>query len=237
MTKDKAGAARSEIKSNVIRVCMNNYALEALIMGDINPHEKISYDKFIQIMDLCGYDTADFPKNELCGAVIDENETLREKDIDYCKKAFYEFHYKMTYFNEIVEEIYSKESSFRQYLDELFTVFSEIMEIPLSKDETNAMKDERVEAVDYSFNKFLTAIRKRNLKKGSRVTRYLKNIKQYPIHIKRIVEQKDGAFTLTEDFDSAAYKAAVLGALYFYNSRHKMMFELKTAKWLRLSHV
>ena len=188
-------------------------------------------------MYFCGYDTADFPKNELCGAVIDENETIREKDIDYCKKAFYEFHYKMTYFNEIVEEIYSKESSFRQYLDELFPVFCEIMEIPLSKDETNAMKDERVEAVDYSFNKFLTAIRKRNLKKGSRVTRYLKNIKQYPIHIKRIVEQKDGAFTLTEDFDSAAYKAAVLGALYFYNSRHKMMFELKTAKWLRLSHV
>ncbi len=49
------------------------------------------------------------------------------------------------------------------------------MEIPLSKDETNAMKDKRVKAVDYS--------------------------------------------------------------LYFYNSRHKMMFELKTAKWLRLSHV
>ena len=49
------------------------------------------------------------------------------------------------------------------------------MEISLSKDETKAMKDERVEAVDYS--------------------------------------------------------------LYFYNSRHKMMFELKTAKWLRLSHV
>jgi len=49
------------------------------------------------------------------------------------------------------------------------------MEIPLSKDETNAMKDKRVKAVDYS--------------------------------------------------------------LYFYNSRHKMMFELKAAKWLRLSHV
>lgn len=126
-------------KKSVVSMRINAYALEEVIFGKIKPTEKVPFERYVQELDLLNEKPFDIRGELLAGAVIDKDEKIINRELDYFGDLFYTFHVKCTYAHEMYDDRFNKSENICEYLRNLYPLFSEILkeEIFLKNDRIN----------------------------------------------------------------------------------------------------
>ena len=92
-------------------------------------------------------------------------------------------------------------------------------------------KSERVYNIAM-MTKFISAIKIKKLRQGSRIDRYINKITYRSVYLERLIKPYKGHYLLANsNTESLDYKLAVLSCFMFCTSENEKLFELKIKRW------
>ncbi len=239
--REKIFAAANALMVNAL---INDYALERVAFGYENPGDKAPIDLYLQHLRI-DINNEQMNRSDIYGVYIDEDERLNSEQ-DYSEYVFDLFISQM---EEIFDDAPTDKrlecagieipliSRFRDYLLELLPKFTEILKVKVEYDVFDVIPtDKAIYETEYSkWQKFVTAILLKPLRTGSQINRYVKDIKNAPYYIKRLIVKRGNNFYLkTADVESNEYIFALFSLMRFINGENDKLLELKMREWERL---
>ena len=124
----------------------------------------------------------------------------------------------------------------KEYLEELYPVFAEILSVDVRPTFFELLaelteKSKRVYNIAM-MTKFISAIKIKKLRQGSRVDRYISKIIYRSVYLERLIKPYKGHYLLANsNTESLDYKLALLSCFMFCTSENEKLFELKIKRW------
>lgn len=123
-----------------------------------------------------------------------------------------------------------------EYLSDLYKIYKDIILTKVHPDYFDYLYDfiDRRELLKSgAFTaKFVTAIKLKKLRKGTRVDRYINKISYHSEYLNRLIRIHKGHYILiNNDTNSLDYKLALTSSICFCTGRNKGLFELKIKAW------
>lgn len=236
------GKILTVIYSIGLHVIFNRFALENVVLGAIQPGDKIPYEEYLDALETKGYEQY-MIREAVQGKVIEQDETITVQPMEnFCRQFFIEqietmFAYAPKHKNTSEEtDIPQYKFGLYEYLSDLYKIYKEILLTEVHPDYFDYLYDfiDRRELLksDAFTAKFVTTIKLKKLRKGTRVDRYIKRISYHSEYLNRLIRIHKGHYILiNNDTDSLDYKLALISALCFCTGRNKGLFELKIKAW------
>lgn len=235
-----------ELMNYMYRKLIDDYTLENVVLGFLNPKDKIPYDRFIS--DLYLQATNPYSLMEaIKGGLIDDD--YRIKDIEkkrflkcfFCNSIDDIFHFPLIkpYGENEYHLPFKVNKTLNIFLSELFETFTQVVQTPVSYECFDILPDFR-EREDYikHFNlsqKLPAAILKNKIKLQNNIDTYITPLAFIPPLFVPLLEKRNGHYFLTNnDIHSKQYKAALISMFRFMRPEDYKVFELKIGKWLGL---
>lgn len=221
-----------------INSLLNQYTLENIVLGFIQPNEKIPINTYLSDLDLLNqYQFIN--RKSIVGRFIDENEQVIYPEKDKLLLEFFIYQIENIFAKAMINKYADDENyvipcnmKLHNYLLSLFKLFKTIMNtehdysnIPTN---TNNLLDNENQI---KISKFIVAIKLNGLRIGYCVNRYLNDIKEMPDFVKNLIKKDRHRIILTKDADSIEYKIAIFSIFKFLNLKHKNIFDYKIWKW------
>ncbi len=234
----------SATKAIIINTLVNDYAVERVAFGYEKPGDQAPIDLYLEHLRL-DINNGSYKRNDTYGLYIDEDERINSEQ-SYSEYVRDLFVYQMeNIFTDAPKDARLERdgeelpltSRFREYLFGLLPMFTEILNVEVEYDVFNIMPtDKTAIAAEYKiWQKFVTAILLKPLRSGGQINRYVKDIKNAPYYIKRLIEKKGSNFYLkTADIESHEYIFALFSLMRFMNGENIVLLELKMREWERL---
>ena len=232
----------SVIFSLEMQVMFNGYALENIVLHNCVPGTQIPYERYIDSLGLRDHENF-IIRAAMPGRIIDQEEKTIDRPVEEYYKEFYNEQVSRIFENAPKRKGTDEETSIisfkyglKEYLEELYPVFTEIlsMEVRPTFFELLAELTEKSERV-YNIammTKFISAIKIKKLRQGSRVDRYISKIIYRSVYLERLIKPYKGHYLLANsNTESLDYKLAVLSCFMFCTSENEKLFELKIKRW------
>ncbi len=231
-------------KAIIVNTLVNNYAVERVAFGYEKPGDQAPIDLYLEHLRLDIHNTP-HGRGDIPGVYIDEDERIKTEQ-DYAEYVRDLFVYQMEsiFIDAPIDKRLEREGEeipllprFREYLFGLLPLFTEILNVEVEYDVFDIMPmDKTVIAAEYEkWRKFVTAVLLKPLRSGGQINRYVKDIKNAPYYIRRLIEKKGSNFYLkTADIESPEYIFALFSLMRFMNGENNKILELKMREWERL---
>lgn len=225
-------------------ILFNAYATENIVFGHLKAKDWLPFTEYIKDLNLqhcMPYLNLDF----LNGSAI-ENGRIREKVYnEFCFELYrdkMDSIFAKVPINDDIEsdyDIFPYKYGIYEYLKKLYELFQEIIKVGVSSEffETipNINPTQEKNIYYAKVTEFITAIKLKGLRKGSRVDRYFKGLSFLSPFIQRLIKIHNGHYILkNNDTDSLDYKLALLSCFRFYNEQNAKLFEMKILQWEKL---
>ena len=221
----------------------NLYTCENIIFNRLKPADKILFEKYIEDLDIRKLANSSF---DFDGDYI-ENGCVKEVDFNHCCFDYYREKIEYIFCDYPTAKGYENDDDLEhyknglyEYLKDLYSLFVEIMKTEIEPDLFATVPDilDKSELPKYyaKTSKFVTAIKIKHLRQGSRIDRYVKELPFLSPFVNRLVKKHKGHFLLANsDTNSLDYKFALLSCIRFYSEENAKLFELKAQKWESLN--
>lgn len=217
----------------------NLYTCENIIFNRLKPADKVPYEKYIEDLDIpkLANSSYDFDGNYI------ENGCVKEVDFNHSCFDYYREKIEFVFCDYPIAKGYESDDDLEhyknglyEYLKDLYNLFVDIMKTEIEPDLFVAVPDilNKSELPKYYAitTKFVTAIKTKHLRQGSRIDRYVKELPFLSPFVKRLVKKHKGHFLLANsDTNSLDYKFALLSCIRFYSEENAKLFELKTLRY------
>ncbi|MDE5562549.1 MAG: hypothetical protein K2J01_03260 [Clostridiales bacterium] len=230
-------------KALVLNNVINNYAVERVAFGYEKPSDKAPIDLYLKQIFL-GFDYEPQMRKDICGLYIDEQERI-SAEYDYAEYVHDLFVMQMErIFFDASKDIGLERDgeeipllpSLRNYLFGILPLFTEVLNVEA---ECNAFDlittDKQAHANEYNvWLKFVTSILLERLSSGCLINKYVKDMKNAPHYISRLIDKKGDNFYLNNiDINSYVYIFALFSLMIFKNDENGKLLELKMREWER----
>lgn len=221
----------------------NLYTCENIIFNRLKLADKVPYEKYIEDL---GIQKIANRELEFDGDYI-ENGCVKEVDFNHCCFDYYREKIEYIFCDyptvkgyENDDDLEHYKNGLYEYLKDLYNLFAEIIKTEVEPDFFATVPDilDKSELAKYfaKTTKFVTAIKVKHLRQGSRIDRYVKELPLLSPFVNRLVKKNKGHFLLANsDTNSLDYKFALLSCIRFYSEKNAKLFELKTLKWENLN--
>ena len=218
----------------------NLYTCENILFKRLNPADKIPFEKYIEDLDIRKLANSSF---DFDGDYI-ENGCVKDIDFDRCCFDYYREKIEYIFCDYPTAKGYENDDNdlehykngLYEYLKDLYSLFVKIMKTAIEPDLFATVPDilDKPNLIKYysKATKFVTAIKIKHLRQGSRIDRYVKELPFLSPFVNRLVKKHKGHFLLANsDTNSLDYKFALLSCIRFYNEENAKLFELKTLRY------
>ena len=223
---------------------MNAYAIENVVFGDLNPGDKVSFDRYVEELQLQSWQPYSV-RDCIEGDAITAEEKIAEKDMDFFYSECFILHMNSVF--DSAPQSTRKEDDenglrpfmkkgLSDYIMRLYPLFKSIMQEEVEHDFfelASPFPDRTLQTACYEkIAKFLVAVMTQGLRQGNCVDRYVKGIPYLPYYVKKVLKIKNGRYLLANsDTESLDFRLAYLSAMQFMNAEHTQLFERKARKW------
>ncbi len=230
-------------KAIIVNTLVNDYAVERVAFGYEKPGDYVPIELYAEHLNLTRFLT---PNNRECisGSFIDEHGRIKteQNHAEYVRDLFVK--QMENIFADAPKDVsFEREGAeipllhrFREYLFELLPLFTEILNVEVEYGFFDIIPtDKTAQMTEYpKWQKFVTAILLKPLRSSSQINRYVKDIKNAPYYVRRLIEKKGKNFYLkTADIESYEYIFALFSLMRFMNDENNALFELKLREWGR----
>ncbi len=237
----------SATKAIIINTLVNDYAVERVAFGYEQPGDCVPLELYTEHLNISRFIT---PNNRECipGSYIDEYERIKD-EYDYAEyvRDLFVYQVESIFIDAPTDKRLERKGEeipllprFREYLFGLLPMFAEILNINVEYDAFDVIPtDNAAIAAEYEiWRKFVTAILLKPLRSSSQVNRYVKDIKNAPYYVRRLIEKKGKNFYLTNaDIKSPEYIFALFSLMRFMNYENNSILEHKMRKWEHLHNA
>lgn len=229
------------VKAIIYNALMNNYAIERVAFGYEKVGGKVPVDLYLKDL-LITPKSKDERDDIVIGLYIDKEERI-SAEFDYAE-------YVSNLFVCQIERIFKEAPKdkdlaengeeiplmprYRDYLFGLLPLFTEVLNTEVKYNAFDVIPtDKATRNVEYPmWNKFVTDILLKPIKRGRKINRYVKDFKNAPYYVNRIIEKKKRNFYLKPiDVNSYEYAFALFSLMKFMNEENGKLFELKMREW------
>lgn len=232
----------SVIFSLEMQVMFNGYALENIVLHNCVPGASIPYEQYIDSLGLRGHENF-MVRAAMSGRMIDQEEKIIDRPVEEYYKEFYNEQVSRIFENAPKRKGADEETSItsfkyglKEYLEELYPIFVEILSMNVRPTFFELLaelteKSKRVYNIAM-MTKFISAIKIKKLRQGSRVDRYISKIIYRSVYLERLIKPYKGHYLLANsNTESLDYKLALLSCFMFCTSENEKLFELKIKRW------
>lgn len=231
-------------KALIVNTLVNDYAIERVAFGYEQPGSQAPIDLYLDHLHLDINDGL-HKRRDIPGIYIDEDERIStEQDYSEYVRDLFVTQMESIFIDaptdkrlERAGEEIPLSARFRDYLFGLLPLFTEILNVKVEYTPFDVIPtDKTIYVAEYpQWQKFVTAILLKPLRSGSQVNRYVKDIKNAPYYIRRLIEKRGKNFYLkTADTESVDYIFALFSLMRFMNGENGKILELKMREWERL---
>lgn len=182
------------LSEKVVNFEMNNYTMENILFGKLQPNEKIPFDKFVKELDI-GFYKPYLHRDSISGIAISKDENVINCDFFTCAKMLYNF-----YMNKIIGaalyqmplcddyELFVFQYNLKTYAEDLFPIFMQILNTEIRT--SNLFLKNAIPFSEQYYAKlarFVIAIRTKKLRPLKRVDKYLIDLPFIPFYINRLL--------------------------------------------------
>ena len=232
----------SVIFSLEMQVMFNGYALENIVLHNCVPGTQIPYERYIDSLELRDHENF-MVRAAMPGRMIDQEEKIIDRPVEEYYKEFYNEQVSRIFENAPKRKGADEETSIisfkyglKEYLEELYPIFAEILSMDVRPTFFELLaelteKSERVYNIAM-MTKFISAIKIKKLRQGSRVDRYINKVTYRSVYLERLIKPYKGHYLLANsNTESLDYKLALLSCFMFCTSENEKLFELKIKRW------
>ena len=224
----------------------NYYSLENIVLGLMQPNEKIPFDKFVKELELENI-MPKIDRKVICGRFVDKDEKIVNLDKETMMLHFYILNIRVM-FKKIMLREYDDENRktaipceehFHNYFIKIFDLFCEVVATEVEYDYYDLVPnirntDKRMQNI-LLVQKFIADILITEMQQGKNVDKYIKKFQDIPFAIEKIIDEKDGKYILSKGADSLEYKLALFSSFSFANIKHTKIMELKIKRWYEVN--
>lgn len=229
------------VKAIILNNVINDYAVERVAFGYEKPSDKAPIDLYLEHVYL-GFEYEPSMRKDIYGLYINEQERI-SAEYDYSEYVYdlFTMHMQNIFFDapkDVDLECDSEDLPFlpplRDYLFGILPLFAEVMNVEV---EYIAFDDIAMYKQAYTneyckWFKLVTDILLKPLKSGCQINKYVKDIKNAPHYIGRLIEQRGKNFYLKPiDVNGYEFIFALFSVMNFKNYENVSLLEQKMLEW------
>lgn len=123
-------AVRNAFSKIYVNSIINSYAIENVVMGYIQPSEKIPFDSYVKELQLNVFNPYIVRRDMLQGIAIDENEQIKIRDRMCFLREFFDSQIWQIFSNN-KKAARNNRSDNDKYIEDLFQIFTEIIDVKI----------------------------------------------------------------------------------------------------------
>lgn len=235
----------NEFMNHMFRKLIQDYTLENVVLGFLNPKDKIPYDRFIN--DLYLQETNPYSLMEaIKGGLIDDDYRIIELDKERILRCFFCSSIDRIFRFPLIKPYRENEyhlpfkinKTLNIFLTELFEAFTQITQTPVSYECFDILPDfnNREDYLQHfqKSQKLPAAILKNKIKLHGNIDSYITPLPFIPPFFIPLIEKRDEhCYLINNDIHSKQYKVALISMFRFMRPEDYKVFELKIKTWLK----